>query len=97
MGLGVAMVSRGSLSTYKSLGVVWHLSDITLAQSQGFLSGHIYLKTFGYMIIFRTYMGFLLFFYRLALRITKKACFLSTPCLFTFPHLSSHISISNSQ
>ena len=42
-------------------------------------------------------MGFLLFFYRLALRITKKACFLSTPCLFTFPHLSSHISISNSQ
>ena len=90
MGLRVAMVSRGSLSTYKSLGVVWHLSDITLAQSQGFLSGHIYLKTFGYMIIFRTYMGFLLFFYRLALRITKKACFLSTPCLyiptFIFPH-----------
>ena len=43
MGLGVAMVSRGSLSTYKSLGVLRHPSDITLAQSQGFLSGHIYL------------------------------------------------------
>lgn len=97
MGLGVAMVSRGSLSTYKSLGVLRHPSDITLAQSQGFLSGHIYLKTFGYMIIFRTYLGFLLIFYRLALRITKKARFLSTPYLFTFPHLSPHISISNSQ
>ena len=58
MGLGVAMVSRGSLSIYKSSDVLRHLSDITLAQSQGFLSGHIYLKTFGYMIIFHTYLAF---------------------------------------
>lgn len=97
MGLGVAMVSRGRLSTHKSSGVPRHLSNITLAQSQGFLSGHIQLKTFVYMIIFRTYLAFLLFFCRLALRITKKAHFLSTPCLSTFPYLSPHISISNGQ
>lgn len=60
MGLGVAMVSRGSLGTHKSSGFLWYLSDITLAWLQSFLSGHIYLKTFGYMSMFRTYLAFLL-------------------------------------
>lgn len=48
-GGGAAMVFRESLGTHRSLSAPQYFSDITLAQLQGSLFGHIYLKTFGYM------------------------------------------------